>query len=109
MQSLSQITNPFVETSAKDPFEFFRSFVAELINIALVVAAIIFIFVMIIGGITWMSSGGDKQKVEAAQSHVSNGLIGLLIVLAVFAFLGLIETLFDIDILTLDIGKLIVK
>lgn len=103
------ITNPFVETAPKDPFVFFRDFIAELINIGLVVAAIIFFFVMLIGGITWMTSGGDKQKAESARSHLTNGVIGLLIVLAVFAILGIVETLFDINLLTLDLGKLIVK
>lgn len=109
MQSLAQITNPLVETKETDPFEFFSSFIAQLINIALVIAAIIFVFVIVVGGITWMSAGGDKQKVEAAQTHITNGLVGLLIVLALFALLALLETLFNIDILTLDIGKLIVK
>jgi len=50
-----------------------------LIAISLVVAVI----VIIVGGIRWMTAGGNDEALGKAKSWVKNGIIGALIVLAV--------------------------
>lgn len=107
-----QITNPILgetPTHLNWPIPFLQAFLPKLITISLIIAAIVFVFVMLVSGISWMLSGGDKQKIEEARSRLTNGLVGFIIVLSVFAITGVIEVLFGINILELEVEKLIVQ
>lgn len=84
----------------------FGELIAGLIRISLVVAAIVFFFVLVIGGIRWILSGGDKQATEGARGQITAALVGLVIVFAAWAIVQLIETLFGVKILNLDVGTI---
>lgn len=88
---------------------FFQKFIPSLLSLAIVVGALIFFFNIIMGAIQWISSGGDKEAVTQARKRISNALIGIVILFAVFAIAALIEYFFSIDILTLDIERLIIR
>lgn len=60
----------------------FTGIITKVIGILTLVAGIWFIFLLISGGIQWMSSGGDKGKLAAARSSMVSGGIGLAIVIA---------------------------
>ena len=77
--------------------------VSALIQGALVVAAIVFFFILVIGGITWIMSGGDKAKTEESRARITSALIGLTIVFAAWAIAELINVFFHVDIFELDI------
>ena len=81
----------------------FPELISGLIRISLVVAAIIFFFVLVIGGIRWILSGGDKQATENARGQITAALVGLVIVFAAWAIIQLIQTLFGVQILQLKI------
>ena len=68
--------------------------VSGLIRLSLVVAAIIFFFILVIGGIRWIASGGDKAATEGARSQITAALVGLVIVFAAWAIVQLISTFF---------------
>ena len=80
-----------------------------MIGLALVIGALIFLFILIIGAIQWMTSGGDKASLEGAKGKISNAFIGLVILFATFAIMLLIENFFGIKILSLDIGPLVIQ
>lgn len=82
------------------------SIVSGFIRLTLVVAAIVFFFMLVIGGIRWILSGGDKTGTEAARSQITAALVGLVIVFAAWAILQLIKTLFGIDVLELTLPSL---
>lgn len=73
------------------------------IRLILVTAAIIFFFVLVVGGIQWITAGGDKAGTEAARKRITNALIGLAIVFAAWAIISLINLLFGINIFELNI------
>lgn len=73
------------------------------VNIVLIVAGIIFFFMLIIGGIRWILSGGDKANTESARNQITAALIGLIIVFAAWALAALLGTVFGIEILNFDI------
>lgn len=73
--------------------------ISGLIKLALIVAAIIFFFMLVIGGIRWILSGGDKTAMEAARGQITAALVGLVIVFSAFAIVQLIKILFGVDIL----------
>jgi len=77
--------------------------VAAAIRLILIVAALVAFIFLIIGGIRWITSGGDKEGTAKAQSTITAALIGLVIVFAAWAIIRLIEVFFGIEILTLTI------
>lgn len=81
----------------------FGGIISGAISLILLVVALVFFFVLIMGGLRWVMSGGDQKNVEAARNQITNALIGLAIVFATFAIMKLIETIFGISILTPDI------
>lgn len=84
----------------------FTNFLSKTIGIMTVIAFIWFVFTLFIGAIAWLGSGGDKTKLQNAQKQITNGLIGLLIVISAIFLIKLIGTIFGINIL--DIGSTIV-
>ena len=80
--------------------------VAGALRLILVVAALIFFVMLLIGGIQWMVSGGDKAATEAARNKITAALVGLVIVFAAWAIAALINTFFGVDIFQLTISQL---
>lgn len=74
-------------------------FVSGIIQILLIAGAVFFFIYLIIGGIKWILSGGDKGQIEAARNQITHAIIGLLIVLGVWVINGILSSLFGIDIL----------
>jgi hypothetical protein len=68
--------------------------VSGAISLAMLVVALVFFFILILGGLKWVMSEGDQKNVEAARNQITNALIGLAIVFAAFAIMKLIETVF---------------
>lgn len=86
----------------------FAGMVSALITGALVIAAIIFFFMLVIGGIKWIASGGDKGATEGARNQITAALVGLVVVFAAWAIAGLIKTFFGgIDIFNLKLPSAI--
>lgn len=81
----------------------FTGIISGLIRGALVVAAVVFFFMLVIGGIRWIASGGDKGATEAARSQITAALVGLVIVFAAWAIVTLIKAFFGVDIINLTL------
>ena len=105
------ITNPALSDrlQAFSGIEFFQKLLPNLIGLIFVIGVIIFFFILVIGGIQWISSGGDKAAIEQARGKVVNALIGIVILFSAFAIVKLLESFFGTNILTLDIGNLIIR
>lgn len=73
--------------------------VTGLVQLILIAAAIIAFVFLIIGGIKWITSGGDKAATEAARGTITAALVGLLIVFGAWAIIQLVQTFFGITIL----------
>ena len=68
---------------------FLQLLLHNLIILIFVIAALVFFFMFILGGIQWMTSGGDKAATESARGKITAALIGLVIVFLVYAILNL--------------------
>ena len=69
-------------------------FFSGLIALLLVLGAIWAFVQLLLGAIQWISSGGDKARLEAAQQKIMQAIIGLFIVFAAWAiFLVLLRFL----------------
>lgn len=97
-----KIENP-VGPSFESGASFFQSFIPALIGIGFVLGVLFFFFYMIIGAIQWITSGGDKAALEGARGKLTSAIVGVIILLSLFALLKIVEDFFGINILTLDI------
>lgn len=75
--------------------------ISRVVSMALIISALMFFVFLVMGGIEWISAGGDKVKIENAQKRITNGLIGLVIVAASWAIY-----IFVLQFLGIDLSKL---
>jgi uncharacterized membrane protein (UPF0182 family) len=105
-----EIYNPIfsldLELIANEPFTFFQRLIPGLITLALIIGVIIFLFMLIMGGIQWISSGGDKASIEMARNKIVHAIIGLVILFSVWALIKIIELFFGINVLQIDLEVL---
>ena len=64
--------------------------VGTIIQVLLILGILIALFFLIYGGIKWMTSGGERAKIDSARSTIINALIGLVIALCAFAIINLV-------------------
>lgn len=74
--------------------------VTTLIRLIVIAGFVISFIVLLVGGIRWMTAGGDPKNVEGARNMVTAALIGLVIVLAAFALVRLIEFIFGVTVIS---------
>ncbi len=76
------------------------STLASIINVGLdlaVIAAIfVCLFVLILGGFQWILSQGDKQKVAQARQRIAFSIIGLIVVFTSFMIITILYTFFGV-------------
>ena len=53
---------------------------------------------LLTGGLSWLTSGGDKSKLETARDKITNALVGLVIVAAAYAVFALVGQFFGLDV-----------
>lgn len=71
---------------------------------ALFIAGFLLAFVtLIMGGLNWITAGGDKTKLEAARNQITNAIIGIIIVGAAYAITVLLAQFFGFELKTLPI------
>lgn len=81
------------------------SVISALLRLAMLVGVLAAIFYFIMGGVNWITSGGDAKKTEAAGKQITNALVGLGILAAVWVFITIMEKFFNIKIINLEIPQ----
>jgi uncharacterized protein YacL len=84
----------------------FGTVLSEVITIVLIAAAIIALFFLILGGIRWITSGGDKAKVESARNTIIASIIGLIIALLAFFIITIVLGFFGLSLANLTLPKI---
>lgn len=77
----------------------FNKFISNTVGLLTIIAALWFVFVLISGAIGIMASGGDKASFQAARSRITNGLIGLVVVIAGIFIIELVGWLIGFDLI----------
>lgn len=109
MKFLAQITNPAINqnigklASGTDAASKFAGFIALILRLGLIIAAIMSLLYLLWGGIDWVVSGGDKTSVENARNKIIHAIIGLTIVALLVALIQFIGGFLQIDLLKLTI------
>lgn len=66
------------------------SIIATIVTFLLVLSVILALFFIIRGAIRWISSGGDRGKVDQARSTITTAIIGLVVALVVYFIVNFI-------------------
>lgn len=75
----------------------FGTIISSLLNLVMIIAAILVFLYLIMGGIEWITSGGDKGKTESARNKITAAIIGLIILAASYAILQLALSLLGFE------------
>src|SRR3989337_1210736 len=87
--AIDPVTNPAITgLIGKKPGDapvVFGKFIAAIVGVFLVGASLWAFAQILLGGLNWISSGGDKSRLETARLQITNALVGLLFVFAFWA------------------------
>ncbi|OIO07622.1 hypothetical protein COX68_00255 [Candidatus Falkowbacteria bacterium CG_4_10_14_0_2_um_filter_41_15] len=68
--------------------------ISAIITVALSFLGVIFLLLMIFGGILWMTARGNEKNVDKAKSIIFDSIIGLVIVIAAYAVTYFVTSIF---------------
>ena len=100
----AQITNPVIER-ATDPGAAgagLAYYIAQLWKTIVTVGGLAFLLYLAWGGVEWVMAGGDKNKVEEAQKKLTNGFIGLALLVGSYAIVAFVQDVLGLSILSVD-------
>lgn len=92
------IEGPGITPDANPTFQL-ENIISGVFGILTIIAIIIFAIQIILAGYAFISSEGDKEKVKVARTKITNGILGITIVVIAF---GLTAFLADL----LGLGKI---
>ncbi len=82
-----------------------ESLISNTLVVLTVVAGLAFTIYFLLGGLNWITAGGDKGKIDKAKAMMSNGAIGIIIIAVSYAIVWIVGTALGLNIL--EPGKII--
>lgn len=83
-----------------------RIIITNAITIVFVVAVLAVLVFMIWGAFSWITSGGDKDKIKSARGMITNALIGLAVLALAFVIARIVGAVLGIDFANLQLPRL---
>ncbi len=65
-----------------------------VIRLFFIIAGLMAMLYLLLGAFSWITSGGNKEAVDKARDKIMNAVIGVVLIFAALAIVGLIEQLF---------------
>lgn len=97
-------------SNSVDPGAYFSiKMIPILITVGLIIGSLTAFFKLLLGAIQWIASGGDKAGLESAQKQISNALIGLLVLFGIFAIFKVLELIFGVSLLSINLASIFIK
>ena len=76
--------------------------IATLWQTIILVGGLAFLLYFLLGGLNWITAGGDKGKIEEARGKITQGLIGLALLAASYVIIKFIETAIGMNLLNIS-------
>ncbi|OGD84949.1 hypothetical protein A2165_02055 [Candidatus Curtissbacteria bacterium RBG_13_40_7] len=77
--------------------------IENIIKLLAPMAAIAFFVMLLWGGFQFLTSGGDPKSVAAARTTLTIAIIGVILVVAAWLILLLIENITGVDVTVVDL------
>jgi cytochrome bd-type quinol oxidase subunit 2 len=74
-------------------------FISNMIGLLTIVAGLFFVFYFIMGGLNWITAGGEQGKIEKARDQMVQSVIGMVVIVISYGLMGIIGKFLGIDIL----------
>ena len=87
LRETTGVTGKNLPTLGKDSI---ASKIGSLVGTVLSFVGVIFLILMIVGGLMWMTAGGTETQVTKAKSLITQAIIGLIIVMSAYALVSFI-------------------
>lgn len=71
--------------------------IGAVLGLILIIASVLAFLYLILGGLQWITSGGDKAGLEAARDKITNAIVGLIVVAAAWAVMFLVSQFLGIQ------------
>lgn len=84
-----------IETASKG----LSDIISNIVGLLTIVAGISFLIYFTIGGISWITAGGDTGKIEEAKNRMTGGAIGMIIVVSAWAISWIIGQVLGVNFL----------
>jgi len=97
--SLSGLSGFQVLDESNQPKSGFDNLASTIFGFLTLVAGLAFILYFVLGAISWITSGGDQQKLDKAKSQMTSAAVGLIIVVASYIIIGVVSLVLGIEIL----------
>ncbi len=72
--------------------------IGNVTSIMLILTVILSLIFLIVGGMQWIQSGGDKQKVAGARARITYAIIGLVVALVSFFIVNVVGLIFNVKL-----------
>lgn len=79
---------------------------SNIISIIFALAALMVLFMLILGAFNWITSGGEKEAVGKARNRITHALIGLLVLALAFFIVKIVGGLVHVDIMNLHLPSI---
>ena len=73
--------------------------ISNTLVVLTVVAGIAFVLYILLGGLNWITAGGDKGKIEKAKGMMTGGAIGLIIIVLSYSITWIVGAALGLNIL----------
>ena len=90
---------PHADSESGNYRQNFADLVGSLLSIVIPVSALILLLYLIWGAIEWLTSGGDKGKLEKARGRITTGVIGIIVVSATISLFMLMQQILNVCVL----------
>lgn len=101
------IQSPFTDNAYTDveqltankeaPLTTMELIISNVLGLLTVLGSILFIASFLLGAIGWITAGGEANKVNKARDQMLHGVIGLFILVMIYALVGLVGSILGIN------------
>ena len=96
--TVTGIHNPVLDVFGKgEGGEIIAQLIGRFLHLALIIAGVVLLVMIILAGYDWLSSAGEKEKIQKAQQRLTNAFIGFVLVVAARAILGYLAGVLEIE------------
>lgn len=74
------------------------AFIGNLIDVVMIISGIAFFIYLVIGGLRYITAGGDVKATQEATKQITSAITGLVIVVGAFAITRVVERVLGISI-----------
>jgi len=90
------VTIPILANISKNTPTDLGSYASKIIGMMLTIAALAALAYLILGGIGWITGGGDKGKIEESKNRITGAIVGLAIVAVSWAIFLVVDSFFGL-------------